>query len=152
MVGGNMHSQWCVLKVWHQNPWGTLYCLAMLLSWPSSTSLNLFSRLLSWTSIVSTNFRSLWVRWSRTSMDWLMFWTWMKITYRRWLTFLAVFGNFSATVRHNRSVLWLNCAGLSHTVINLMERFSSNTEDFTSRGLSWTHQLQKAQVCGMFIF
>lgn len=81
----------------------------MLLSWPSSTSLNLFSRLLSWTSIVSTNFRSLWVRWSRTSMDWLMFWTWMTITYRPWLRFLAVFGNFSSLIRYNRSVLWLNC-------------------------------------------
>lgn len=56
----------------------TLYCLATLLSWPFSTSLNLISRLFSWISIVSTNFRSLCVRWSKTSMDWLMFWTWMK--------------------------------------------------------------------------
>lgn len=55
---------------------GTLYCLAMFCLWFSSTCLNLVSRPRSWTSIFSTYCRSLWVRWSSTWMDWVMFWTW----------------------------------------------------------------------------
>lgn len=55
---------------------GTLYCLAMFCLWFSSTCLNLVSSPRSWTSIFSTYCRSLWVRWSSTWMDWVMFWTW----------------------------------------------------------------------------
>lgn len=54
----------------------TLYCLAMFCLWFSSTCLNLVSRPRSWTSIFSTYCRSLWVRWSSTWMDWVIFCTW----------------------------------------------------------------------------
>lgn len=53
----------------------TLYCLAMFCLWFSSTWRNLVSRPRSWTSIFSTYCRSRWVLWSRTWMDWVMFWT-----------------------------------------------------------------------------